>query len=180
MCETSYAQFEGFLLTLAGFLLFVLWDIIKSHFETRTERERIMSLLVTEIKENRDICAGIVDHLSKEIKLLGERQEIVPAPTTLEVEGWAIGKSGNILKFLGWEKTRVVAKCCATARRINMNIQSREILRSTSRALSGYRELVRAFDETIISQSMQYVRESVEALNVLGEKTKELVTMEPM
>jgi hypothetical protein len=187
MSETSQRLWD-FLLTIGGaflgallsFVLIVVWDTCKARREANAEKKRIVNLLVTEIKENIGICGSLVNHLGQELKLLSEGKEIGTGPTTLEVEGWSISKSGNILQFLGWNNVRTVAICYATARRINTNIQSRETLRSTSRALSGYRELIKMLNETIISQAMQYVREGVEALRVLGEKYDNKILTEPL
>jgi len=179
MCEIS-PQLDGFLLatvstvvgTLLGFFLFVLWEIYKGRREADAEKKRILNLLVAEIKEDMSICAGLVDLLGKDLIALDRKEEIATTPTTLEVEGWSIGKSSSILKILGWEGTRTVAQCYATARRINLNIQSRETMRITARAwkLEAHIGLIKMCDQTIMSQAMQYVREAQDALEVLGEE----------
>jgi len=180
MSEMIDARVEGFLLTVAGFFLFVAWDLIKGYREDRNEKSRTVSLLVTEIRENIDLCGGLADHVIKDRELLAQGKEIVPAPTTLELEGWTIGKSSNLLKMLGWEKTRLIARSYATARRINVNLQTREMVRSTSRALSAYRDLVSLIDDAIATAAMNYVTEAREALLALGEKVELPMQIRPL
>ena len=137
--------------TIIGFLLFALWDILKERKRKKEERKRIIGLLKTELISNLSICRNSKELLARDLRVIEETgTEFLFTPVSFTDQSWNIVRAGGIMSVFNEEKLQKLSKLYDGFRMVNTVLANRDITRATSRALTQYPTIIRAYNKRLI------------------------------
>ena len=137
--------------TIIGFLFFALWDILKERKRKKKERKRIIGLVRTELLSNLSICRNSKEILSHELKSIKETAtESVIAPVSFSDQAWNIVRAGDIMSIFDDTKLQKLSQLYDGFRMVNTVLANRDILRTTSKALTQYPVIIIAYNQRLV------------------------------
>jgi len=148
---------SGFLATLLGFGLTMLWDIYKQYQGVKQERIILLKAIRQECNDNLDVCKYNYRLLQEQLAVVGEGKTIVvPIILMLNTSMWELSKirlpamSEADLKLL-----QDLAQCKNLAEYINETIHSRQIYMMTNQAMSNFSVRLEMYDIELSKSHLQ-------------------------
>lgn len=137
--------------TVIGFLLFALWDRVTKYQTEVNERKRIVSLLKTELLDNLDICRNSKTLLTKDLQMIEQTgTESLFTPVSFSDSAWNICRSADILAIFSDDKLKKLCELYSGLRMVNTMLVNREMTRATSRALTQYPAIIKAYNIRLV------------------------------
>ena len=137
--------------TILGFLLGVGWEKWKERQYQGKERRRIIGLLRTELISNLSICTNSKELLSRDLRAIEETgTEFLFTPVSFSDQSWNIVRAGGIMSVFNDEKLQKLSQLYDGFRMVNTVLANRDITRATSKALTQYPTIIRAYNKRLI------------------------------
>ena len=137
--------------TVIGFLLFALWDRVAKYQTEVNERKRIVSLLKTELLDNLDICRNSKSLLTRDLQMIEQTgTESLFTPVSFSDSAWNICRSADILAIFSDDKLKKLCELYSGFRMVNTMLVNREMTRATSRALTQYPAIIKAYNIRLV------------------------------
>lgn len=125
---------------VVGALIVVAWDVWKERKQLGAEQQRGIRLLRGEVLANVAILDLNKDYLGKDIELAKENREIVVPVNLLSTRAWESVQLAGILSARHPGLLKELEQTYISASILNQRIQSRELYRVVSQAMSNYNE----------------------------------------
>lgn len=157
MSEWLIGFTSGVIATVIGFGLTILWDIFKSHRETRYREGRVLAVVREELVGNVRVLNNNLKLISKELQLLPNNKSVVDPLVPLKASFWDLVKINLPKKLMEGDVLLKIRDMVELTEKINEVIQSRENYRIHNRASTNYGVQLQAYDNILVGNIKEFL-----------------------
>lgn len=150
MAEWLTGFIGGVIATVIGFILTMVWDIVKFNRESKRREETVLSAVREELVSNMSILEDNVQLLLKDLEVIGDKKSVVAPLTLLQSGFWDLVKINLPRKLTKVDTLVEIRKVAQLTEQVNEQIRSRENYRIHNQAMSNYHRRMRLYDEMIL------------------------------
>lgn len=164
----------GIIATVVGFILSTLYERKRNERTERSNRIKILNLLVSELKDNLTIAEENAKLFALSMDSLRQKRIVIVAPTLFYDSGWRIGQANGIASFIDYEAYRFLTETYITLTHVNAQFNARESFRISNMALNTFYDILIAYDQRLQEKSESSVNVIKQATIRLEEAQKKL------